>query len=106
MRAPAARWAPCSGVVFRGASDGFGVEDTRAAPLTMGRAAGTGPWLPAPPLSLEPERFRTAAPTPWGLSGGRLLLRRPASLGAKPELSSVHQPVAVLLPERFRGGCA
>jgi hypothetical protein len=25
---------------------------------------------------------------------------------AQEELSSVHQPVAVLLPERFRGGCA
>jgi len=33
--------------------------------------------------------------------GGRL---RP--VGLRRALSSVHQPVAVRLPERFRGGCA
>src|SRR5579859_161919 len=69
----------------------------------MGRSAEGEPWRPAPPLSLGLRDF--GSPISWrppAPSAGRR--HSWSSFGAP--LSSVHQLAAVLLPERFRGGCA
>src|ERR1700761_7565103 len=101
MRAPAAMCAACRGVVFRGASVGsvpFSADIWWRTPADNGASRRGRPRHPAPPLSLG---LRDFGPPLFGVS--------PAPSASAPEgtlLSSVHQPVAVLLPERFRGGCA
>src|SRR5678815_4808374 len=76
MRAPAATWASYSGVFLRSGSD------TRCS-AADDPARTESDSAHAPPLSMEPERFRKGR-------SQSLLLRR-----ATPEaalLSSVHQP--------------
>ena len=94
MRAPAARWASVSGVVLSAWS------------VTAGEDSGDGRGRPdirpvrsSPPLScgLRDSGLREAALAP---SASRPDPSSPAAL------SSVHLTPAVLLPERFRGGCA
>src|SRR5689334_18438123 len=100
MRAPSATCASVSGVVFRIFS--AGISGTRRTPADDLRTGGLIPPSRAPAV-LGPERFRVPP-----IAGGPLLLRRavlPFGSGGRL-LSSVHQLVAVLLPERFRGGCA
>ena len=65
-----------------------------STPLTR-RVRNRSPTTPCPRCLWNLRDFRTRE--------GSLLLRR-ASIRAL--LSSVHQPFAVRLPERFRGGCA
>src|SRR6516162_9792448 len=97
MRAPRATCASVSGVVFKTFS--AGTSDNGGLRLMTSESPDASPAV-APPLSLGLRDFGSRR---W--FGGPLLLRRAGPSGTGL-LSSVHQLLAVLLPERFRGGCA
>src|SRR5579871_5599963 len=90
MRAPRARWAEWSGVSLRA-----WLKALFGTPAAWRTEPGAPPFGHAPAV-LGPERFQAA--------------NRPCSFGEPARdsglLSSVLVAPAVLLPERFRGGCA